>query len=72
MQACSYCARTTFTTYLAICLVSRSIATWDRVIFNGVRIGLLFGRQWFKQFALNNIKWRYQNVYVLYILHAQD
>jgi hypothetical protein len=46
--------------------------TWDRVIFNGVRIGLLFGRQWFKQFALNNIKWRYQNVYVLYILHAQD
>ena len=46
--------------------------TWDWVIFNGVRIGLLFGRQWFKQFALNNIKWRYQNVYVLYILHAQD
>ena len=46
--------------------------TWDCVIFNGVRIGLLFGRQWFKQFGLNNIKWRYQNVYVLYILHAQD
>ena len=44
----------------------------DRVILNGVLIGLLFGRQWFKQFGLHNIKWRYQNVYVLYILHAQD
>jgi hypothetical protein len=53
-------------------LVSKPRNTWDWVIFNGVRIGLLFGRQWFKQFGLNNIKWRYQNVYVLYILHAQD
>ena len=53
-------------------MFGKPLNTWDRVIFNGVRIGLLFGRQWFKQFALNNIKWRYQNVYVLYILHAQD